>query len=93
MDFSEGAIKTMENRGVKNVLYSDFFSCQEEQKFDTLLFLMNGIGIAKTLDGLSFFFEKCLQVGHTSWKEVLCSQGDSFGYNKYWKQFNPHKIK
>ncbi len=62
MDFSEGAIKTMENRGVKNVLYSDFFSCQEEQKFDTLLFLMNGIGIAKTLDGLSFFFEKCLSL-------------------------------
>ncbi len=51
LDFSEGAVKAMKRRGVKNAFCVDFFDYQEN-KFDNILFLMNGAGIARTLDGL-----------------------------------------
>src|SRR5690606_28794873 len=40
-------------RGVKNALLKDFFSI--DQQFDTLLFMMNGIGITGTLNGFDQF--------------------------------------
>src|SRR5690606_17565182 len=42
--------KIMEKRGVNHVIHADFFKFSDK-KYDTLLFLMNGIGIAETLDG------------------------------------------
>jgi len=66
MEISETACKIMEKRGVKNIIHADFFDFKD-QKFDTLLFLMNGIGIAETLDG----FKKLLQ--HA--KSILTDKG------------------
>ncbi len=51
LDSSAGMVKVMESRGVKNIhhcMLSDF----QQRGFDTILFLMNGIGIAKTLKNL-----------------------------------------
>jgi 2-polyprenyl-3-methyl-5-hydroxy-6-metoxy-1,4-benzoquinol methylase len=53
IDISAGAVKLMKQRGVKKALQQDFFTMAE--KFDTLLFLMNGIGITGTLAGFSAF--------------------------------------
>ena len=50
MEISETACKIMEKRGVKNVIHADFFKFKEK-KYDTLLFLMNGIGISGTIEG------------------------------------------
>ncbi|PKP43121.1 MAG: SAM-dependent methyltransferase [Bacteroidetes bacterium HGW-Bacteroidetes-12] len=58
IDTSEGAIETMKQRGVINPLHKNFFTL-ENQKYDTLLFLMNGVGIAQTLDGLTHFLTHC----------------------------------
>ncbi len=52
LDISEGAVKTMAARGVKHVVQEDIFKLQGPQ-FDTLLLLMNGIGIAGSLHGLT----------------------------------------
>ena len=57
MDISSGAVEVMKRRGIRNVLCEDFFSCKEK-RYDTLLFLMNGIGITGRLENLPYFFEQ-----------------------------------
>lgn len=56
LDISEGAVEAMQRQGVKQVLHQNLFDLRDA-KYDTLLLLMNGIGIAGTLDGLPHFLE------------------------------------
>jgi len=58
IDISKGAVEVMKMRGVKNPQESDFLKFAG-RKFDTLLFLMNGIGICGTLNKLEQFFTQC----------------------------------
>lgn len=58
IDISPYAIQLADDLGVNNVKCQNFFDLKEE-KFDTLLFLMNGVGLVETLDGFEAFFEKC----------------------------------
>lgn len=53
IDVSLAAVNIMVDRGVKNAQLQDFFSTTE--KYDTLLFLMNGIGLTGTLVGFEKF--------------------------------------
>ncbi|MFB2118630.1 class I SAM-dependent methyltransferase [Parapedobacter sp. 2B3] len=48
----------MRGRGVKQVITADIFEYSGGQ-YDTLLFLMNGIGVAGTLDGLTSLLNHC----------------------------------
>ena len=57
LEISPLACEVMEDRGVPNVICKDFFVF-EGQKFDTLLLLMNGIGISSTLTGFGDFLKK-----------------------------------
>lgn len=50
LEISEIACNIMRERGVQHVVNQDFFQLKD-QTYDTLLFLMNGIGIAGTLEG------------------------------------------
>lgn len=59
LDFSQGAAQSMIEQGLENVIQSNFFELELTEKFDTLLLLMNGIGISGTLDQLPKFLEKC----------------------------------
>lgn len=58
LELSEPACEIMRLRGIRKIVNEDIFQYQGE-KFDTLLFLMNGIGLAQTLDGLGRLFEHC----------------------------------
>lgn len=58
LDISPGAVEVMTKRGIKNAVCDDFFLYQEKG-FDTLLFLMNGTGMAQTLPGLENLFVHC----------------------------------
>lgn len=51
MDISPLCVKTMQERGVKMAFEGDIFN-YNQGKFDTLLLLMNGIGLAGTIGGL-----------------------------------------
>lgn len=58
IDISPGAIEIATLRGLKNARTADFFELKNE-KFDTLLFLMNGTGIIGKLNKLDDFFIHC----------------------------------
>eukprot|EP01133_Synstelium_polycarpum_P013193 gene13193-15503_t len=57
LDISPGAVSIMKQRGVKNILEKDIFALEDIQ-YDTLLFLMNGIGVTGTISGLKDFLVK-----------------------------------
>lgn len=50
LEISGTACNIMRQRGVQDIIQQDFFLL-ENQKYDTLLFLMNGIGLAQTIEG------------------------------------------
>lgn len=50
LEVSSAACNIMQQRGVQNIVQEDFFNLKDRE-FDTLLFLMNGIGLAGTIDG------------------------------------------
>ncbi len=56
MDISPLAVAVMKERGVKETTVDDIFKFSGHQ-FDTILLLMNGIGLAGTIDGLSKLLE------------------------------------
>ncbi|PCE64477.1 class I SAM-dependent methyltransferase [Sediminicola luteus] len=56
IDISPGAIHCAKQRGVNNVIVSDFLDHQGS--YDTLLLLMNGIGLAGALAGLGPMLHK-----------------------------------
>jgi len=57
IDASKGAIEVSTLRGLKKTVHSELLK-YEDEKFDTILILMNGVGLAGTLDGLEPFFSK-----------------------------------
>ena len=74
IDISPLAVETMKERGVQKVIGQDFFTL-EGQQYDTILMLMNGIGIVGSLDRLPEFFQvldKILAPGG----QVLCDSSD-----------------
>jgi SAM-dependent methyltransferase len=51
IDISPGGVACMQKRGIKKAFVQDFFTFNNE-KFDTILLLMNGTGMAATIDNL-----------------------------------------
>ncbi len=51
LDISPLSCETMKKRGIRNVLLQDIYSLTD-RKYDTILLLMNGAGVAQTLPGL-----------------------------------------
>lgn len=56
IDTSAGAVEIAKKRGVMSASCEDFFQLKNE-KFDTILMLMNGSGIIGNLENLPSFFE------------------------------------
>lgn len=59
VDVSPLAVQTMRRRGVAAAHLADFYGDVPGAPYDTLLFLMNGLGLAGTLDGLPRWLERC----------------------------------
>ena len=74
LDISSLAIETMKQRGVKKVLEQDFFTL-DGQRYDTILMLMNGIGIVGTLERMPDFFKQLDKIlAHDG--QLLCDSSD-----------------
>lgn len=83
IDISPLSVETMKERGGKNVIEQDFFELgsqqhvitPENEQYDTILMLMNGIGIVGTLARMPEFFrllDRILAPGG----QVLCDSSD-----------------
>jgi len=57
IDISESAIKACQLRGLASAKVQNVLDLDITEKFDTILLLMNGIGLAGTLDGLRKFLQ------------------------------------
>lgn len=75
LEISDAACMTMKVRGIKNVICEDFYKYIPSKKYDTLLFLMNGIGIAGSIHGLPTFFEQCKKLLNPN-GEILLDSSD-----------------
>jgi len=62
LDISENACVCCSQRGIRNVVNNDILSYLPDEKFDTLLLMMNGIGFTGTLTGLNTFLLKAKQL-------------------------------
>jgi len=62
LDISENACVCCKQRGVTDIVNSNFFSYLPDTKFDTLLMMMNGIGFAGSVANLELFFRKAKQL-------------------------------
>lgn len=87
IDISDGAVEVMKNRGVKDVVKADFFELGNK-KFDTLLLLMNGIGICGTLDRLDEFFIQCKKLLNPGGQVLLDSSDILYMYEDEDGSFN-----
>ncbi len=56
LDISPGAIEVMKKRKIAKPIHGNLFAL-EGKRYDTVLMLMNGMGICGTLDGLNLFFQ------------------------------------
>lgn len=73
IDISPLAVATMRERGVVDVREQDFFAL--DGQFDTILMLMNGIGIVGSLSRLTAFFMQ-LDALLAPGGQVLCDSSD-----------------
>lgn len=58
MDISEAAVMIMIQRGLKNAFQGNILKLEKHHKYDTLLFMMNGIGLTGSLQGLKSFLKE-----------------------------------
>tara|TARA_R110000744_G_scaffold361235_1_gene468935 strand:- start:654 stop:1367 length:714 start_codon:yes stop_codon:yes gene_type:complete len=72
LDSSPGAIEVSKLRGLKNPINENLLNF-EGKTYDTILILMNGVGLAGTLNGLEKFFAKLKSLLKTDGQILLDS--------------------
>lgn len=78
IDISPNAVDIMKQRGVKKAFEQDIFT--STQKFDTLLFLMNGIGLTKSLKNFRSFLDKAKELINPDGQLIFDSSDISYLY-------------
>ena len=79
IDISEGAIKTSRNRGVKNAVIQNIWDIKNE-KYDTILALMNGVGISGDLANLTPFLKHLKTLLHKNGQIIIDSSDVIYMY-------------
>ncbi len=82
LEISKSACNIMQERGVQNILQEDFFQLKNQQ-YDTLLFLMNGIGLAKSLDGFRSLLAHAKTLLSEKGQLLFDSSNISYLYDEY----------
>ena len=80
LEISPAACEVMESRGVKDVICADFFKFNSEKKYDTILLLMNGIGLCGTIENLKTFLKKAKELLNEDGKLVFDSSDTIYMY-------------
>lgn len=88
IDICSNAVNIMKNRGVKKAFLQDVFTVTE--KYDTLLFLMNGIGFTGSLAGLAEFLNKAKTMINIGGQLIFDSSDISYLYEEEPKPFDSY---
>ena len=80
LEISTVACTIMRERGVKQIINKDFFDFQDK-KYDTLLLLMNGIGLAGNIEKLSVLLNHCKKLLKKGGQIIFDSSDISYLYN------------
>lgn len=94
LDISEKCCEVILDRGVRKVMCTDFFDLNTDEKFDTLLLLMNGIGICEDIFGFPIFLDRAEKLLNASGQIIFDSSDiaymfdeDEFPEEKYYGEF------
>lgn len=82
LEISNKACNIMQERGVHQIVKCDFWTFEKE-KFDTLLFLMNGIGLAEDLDGFRKLLRHAQDLLREKGQLLFDSSDISYLYEEY----------
>lgn len=96
LEISKHSCEVMRERGVKKVICEDFFKFKTNQKFDTLLMMMNGIGFVSTIEGLKIFLDRAKELLEKDGRLIFDScdvayvyeEGMGFPKDKYYGQID-----
>lgn len=80
LDISGTAVEIMKKRGLQNAIEGDIFTYQGD-KYDTLLFLMNGIGLTGTLSGFKAFLNQAKSLLNEGGQLLFDSSDISYLYD------------
>lgn len=81
VDISESAIKTCQLRGLKKAKIQNILELKDE-KFDTILLLMNGTGIFETLKEISKYLQKLKSLLNTNGQILIDSSDIIYMYDQ-----------
>ncbi|MES2829191.1 MAG: methyltransferase domain-containing protein [Bacteroidota bacterium] len=81
MDISAPAVKIMKQRGLKNAIEGDILKFKG-QRYDTLLFMMNGIGLTGSIAGLISFLTKAQEMINPGGQLLFDSSDLSYLYQE-----------
>ena len=82
LDFSSGLCEVSHKRGVKNVVQNDFFTWKTDEKYDTILFMMNGIGIGGSFDSFKQTIERSFELLNEGGQILFDSTDITFCYEQ-----------
>jgi SAM-dependent methyltransferase len=84
MDISASAVTIMKQRGLKQAVEGNIlkYKIPETDKYDTLLFMMNGIGLTGSIPGLKAFLKQAKELVHKNGQLVFDSSDLSYLYQE-----------
>lgn len=62
LDICDGLCDVASKRGVRSVVHGDYFELDSTAKYDSLIFMMNGIGIGGSFDSFKQTIEKATEL-------------------------------
>ncbi|MEY4835120.1 MAG: hypothetical protein RI980_1235 [Bacteroidota bacterium] len=82
IDISENAVRACQLRGIQNVKVANILDLDEENKFDTILLLMNGTGIFGTLKETDTYLQKLKSLLHENGQILIDSSDLIYMYDQ-----------
>jgi len=82
IDISENAVRACQLRGIENVKVANILDLDEENKFDTILLLMNGTGIFGTLKETGTYLQKLKSLLHENGQILIDSSDLIYMYDQ-----------
>lgn len=80
IDISDGLCSVASSRGVTKVIEGDYFDYSYPEKYDTLIFMMNGIGIDGSFESFAKTIEKAQEILNPGGTILFDSTDISFCY-------------